>query len=106
MNKGAEGDGHEDQSGSLLVSGPEWEVWLVFMFCHWAMLDETPLPEPTTSWNLPGAASGLWEEYVSWAEELHGGTRATAVGAATSWLSASHKCAAGSLCEPCLLPCR
>lgn len=43
---------------------------------------------------------------MSWAAELYGGTRATAVGVAMCWLSASHKHAAGSLCEPCLLPCR
>lgn len=37
MSKGAKGDGHEDQSESL-------EVWLVFLLCHWAMLDEISLP--------------------------------------------------------------
>lgn len=51
MNREAEGDGHEDQSGSL-------EVWLVFLLCHWTRLLS---PELTTPWNPPGAASGLWE---------------------------------------------
>lgn len=40
---------------------------------------------------------------MSWAAELHGGTRASALGAVTCWLSASHKCAAASLCEPAAL---
>lgn len=45
MNKGAKGDGHEDQSGSL-------EVLLVFVFCHWVGPDSSPLSPPPIETNL------------------------------------------------------